>query len=124
MTLQLQTKRSITDGLTTVDDLVTYTVQTVVKLEEAVADAVTDQEHLVAIDVSALKAVIMNSDVVMTVETNSGSAPQETFVIPAGGSVLWREGETAVFAGDVTAIYLTNASGSAGTFRMVFGTDV
>lgn len=101
-----------------------HTVQTVIDIEETVADSVTDQEHLVAIDISALKAFCMSSDVAMTVETNSGGSPQETFSLSAGQQIVWQEGDTAIFAGDVTALYLTNASGSAGTFRAIIGTNV
>lgn len=101
-----------------------YTIQSEIEVEESVADGVTDQEHLLAIDVSQLKGFYMSCDVALTVETNSGSTPQETFTLAAGEAIVWETGDTAIFSGDVTALYLTNASGSAGTFKLLAGMDV
>lgn len=93
------------------------------ELDEAVPDAASDVEKLFAIDVSALKCFMMVADVAMTVKTNDSGSPQETFSLTAGKPVLWREGDTAIFAGDVTALYVSNASGTAGTLEVLFGGD-
>lgn len=49
----------------------------------------------------------------MTVKTNSSGAPQETIAVAAGIPLVYvpAEGGTAPFAGDVTKLYVTNASG-------------
>ena len=85
-----------------------------------VADGVTDQLAVFTLDVSQIKVIYMKSDVAMTVETNSSSAPDETLVLVAGEPYIWWTGclFTNLLATDITALYLTNASGAAGTFEL------
>lgn len=102
----------------------TFTCETVTKLEESVPDSSTDLEFLSSIDISELQVFYMVSDQAMTIETNSGSAAQETFTLTANKPVVWRSGDAAIFAGDVTGFYATNASGNAATLRIMYGTNV
>jgi len=83
----------------------------------SVANSVTDQLVNLAIDISQLKMFVLVSNAVVTIETNSSSAPQETFTLAAGVPVLWYTGcgYAVPFAGDVTKIYVTNASGGTAT---------
>jgi len=124
MTLAINLTQTANDGVSSYTSTQAFAPQTVIKLEESVADSVTDQSHLISLDISTLQVFYMISDVAMTVETNSSSSPQETFTLTANKPVVWRTGDTAIFAGDVTAIYATNASGSAGTLKIMAGLNV
>ena len=58
--------------------------------------------------------VILSSDKYLTLETNSSSSPQETIALKEGNPLLWVKdaGLDLPFAGDVTKIFATNASGA------------
>lgn len=61
-----------------------------------------------------LLALAFNSDVDLTLETNSGSSPQETIVLKAGITVSWTlagNGLTACpYSANVTGLFATNAA--------------
>lgn len=65
---------------------------------------------------SKLKTLCLYSDVACTVYTNnpSGSSPQDTIPLTAGQTLVWSLASDALarcpFSGDVTTIYVTNAS--------------
>ena len=63
------------------------------------------------IDISQLKAFFMVADAALTVKTNSSGAPQETFTLVADQPIIWTSvsGVAIPFAGDVTALYVTQA---------------
>lgn len=124
MALTVKVTEAVYEGETSITHTTIHTVQTVLKMEESVADAVTDQEHLVSIDISQLKAFYMVSDQALTVETNSGGTPVDSFTLTANRPVVWQTGDTAIFTADVTALYLSNSSGSTATFKLIAGTDV
>lgn len=86
----------------------------------AIADSVTDQLVNLTLDVSQIKSVYMVSDQDITVETNDGTTPTDTINLKADVAVLWNAdiGYSNPFTADVTALYLSNASGSAATFEM------
>ena len=93
---------------------------------ETVADAVANQQHPFGVDITAMKIFFMTSDYALSVYTNDAStgSPQESFTLTADKPVIWRTGDTAIFAGDLTDLYLTNASGSTATFYAIAGMDV
>ena len=124
MAFTVKLQQTVSEGSTIVNKIQSYTCGTVLKLSEAVADSVTDQSHLLAIDISAMSVFYMVADQVLTIETNSGSSPQETFTLVANKPVIWRTADTAIFAGDVTALFVTNASGTAATLEVLVGLDV
>ncbi len=86
-------------------------------IEETVADAVTDGQININIDVSAVKSFILISDQAVTVETNSGSAADDTIVLVANKPYVFVTGDYNSFllGTDVTALFITNASGSLAT---------
>jgi hypothetical protein len=63
---------------------------------------------------STVKVFWIYSDVAITVETNDGSAPDDTLTLAAGIPYMYvNDGEDAFLLGtDVTALFITNASGS------------
>ncbi|MDZ4250311.1 MAG: hypothetical protein U0990_09510 [Candidatus Nanopelagicales bacterium] len=95
--------------------------------DEPIADAQTDKLVNVAIDVSALQSFYMVSDQAVTIETNDGTTPQETIVLKANEPLSWIKGSNQLggadypavpFGGDVTAFFVTNASGSAAQLKI------
>jgi len=88
---------------------------------ESVLDGVSDGLVNFALDVSQAKLVFMQSDQDLTVKTNDSGSPQETISLTAGKPLLWvpdfPEAPTP-FSDDVTALYVSNASGDTATLRI------
>lgn len=126
MAFTIRATKTVSEGSTSITNSNTYTVQASYKIQETVVDTTVDQEHLFALDISTMKAFAMQSTVDMTVHTNDAGtgSPQETFVLTAGVPVIWEEGEVAIFAGDVTALFVNNSSGSDGQLNVIAGLDV
>lgn len=83
-------------------------------LDESVADAQTDVQINVAIDVTAVKEFYLVSDQDVTLETNSGSTPDDTLSLVANEPYVWHSTslDSFLLTVDVTAFFITNASGS------------
>ena len=80
------------------------------------------------IDVSQLVAyTIMAVGGDMTLETNSGGAADDTIVLTDGVPVQWDNADTTFnpvpFTADITALYMTNASGGASVLKAIFIID-
>lgn len=114
---------TVTQGTFTITNTDSYTTDQVSKIQESVATGTADQEISLAIDISKLKAFSMQASQAMTVKTNSSSTPQETFTLAAGSPVVFVDGDTAIFSGDVTNLFITNASGSLATFSVIAAID-
>lgn len=99
-----------------------------IEIEIDVPDESTDLEVLCAIDFSALKLLYIEVDGVLTIETNSGDAADDT--ITMGGDdeevYLWTEEDldTVKITADTTKLFLTNASGATVRFRLVALQDI
>ncbi|TXH41657.1 MAG: hypothetical protein E6Q97_37105 [Desulfurellales bacterium] len=115
---------TVGDGLVRINATVTKTVSGNVSIEETIANAETNKLVACSFPSSGLKLMSMSSDKDITVKTNSSGSPQETFALKANEPVLFIEGQTALLAGAVTALYITNASGSSATFKLIAGYDV
>lgn len=87
---------------------------------ESVPDSTTDQEITISIDVSAIQSIYIKSSTALTLETNNAGAPVDTIVLVADVPYIWYTGSyfTNLLTTDVTALFLTNASGSAATFEL------
>lgn len=76
------------------------------------------------VDVSQLKGLYIVSNKALTLKTNSSSSPQETISLAADKPLTWVSGlgNTLPFAGDVTSLFVSNASGAAAvlSIRMLF----
>lgn len=91
------------------------------RVDEDIADSTTDQEITFNLDISALKAITMVADQDVTVETNNGSTPGDTFNLKADQPLMWNSGDSYFsnpFSTDVTALFVTNASGSSANLRV------
>ena len=123
MPFNIKFNRSVQEGTTVISQTETIVTQGCDKRSEVVADAATDYEIIIGIDVSSLKIFAIESDQNVTVETNNGAAPTDTISLTANKPVTWLEGDPALFSADVTALYITNASGAAATISVISGTD-
>lgn len=125
MTTAITVFETVRSPTMTITGTTTATAATYTEIEETVADSQTDQEHLQAIDISQLLAFGMISTTALTVRTNAATpSQQEEFTLTANIPVIWKSGDAAIFAGDVTGFYLTNASGGTATFRAIIAVDV
>ncbi len=121
MSFTVRSVVQISEGGVTIQQSTNHTCDQVNKLVESIPDATTDKEFQFAIDVSQLQVFSIVADQVLTIETNSGSSPQETIVLVANKPVVFETGDSALFAGDVTSLFITNASGSAAALKVISG---
>lgn len=79
------------------------------EIDETVAGEATDSEIDYALDVSACKLFWIESDQPCTVETNSGSAADNSLTLAADEPYLWYDGCGATFVldTDVTSLFVT-----------------
>lgn len=89
---------------------------------ESVPDSTTDQLIVISIDISEIASIYIVSTQDMTLETNNATTPIDTIALQANVPYVWNPDlnsyYTNKFTTDVTAIYLTNASGSTATFDL------
>ena len=89
-----------------------------------VPDASTDLEFKVFVAFATLVSFNLTSNVAVTVETNSGTVPDETFNLNGTDPETWMTGEGAKpIAQDVTSLFITNSSGSEATVKLIAGWD-
>lgn len=98
----------------------TFTGTVVQRIEKTINDAQTDVDIDIAMDVSQIQAIYIVADVAMTLETNDGTTPAETISLVANVPYVWHTNDyfTNLLATDITSLFVTNASGSNGTFTL------
>lgn len=108
------------DSGTPVTDSTTITDEVGVTLDCEGSGAVTDELHNIAIDVSELSSIMMLASANMTIETNSSSAPDNTYTLLANIPLIWQQssGITNPVTTDVTKIYITKAGAGSWTFKL------
>jgi len=91
-----------------------------IDVDESIPDSSTDLQINIAIDVSEVSFLAIKSDQDITIETNSGSAAADTLTISGGVPLIYSgtAGETFFLGTDVTAIFVTNASGAAARLQI------
>ena len=91
-------------------------------ISESVPDSSTDLAITWSADVSEVKSLMILSDQALTLETNDGTTPTDTFTLVANEPIIWTAGApgspSCPLTADVTALYATNASGSAATLTI------
>lgn len=100
-------------------------------LSETIPGGSSNLQLTAALDVSALKLLVLLCDRDITIETNSGGSPVNTFSLSAGVPFVWfaqqgalrDTGGTAVTT-DITALFATLAAGDDATFQMQTLSDV
>ena len=126
MSFTARVTKTTTEGSMSITNSNSYVVESSFRLQEAVDDAETNKQFLFAIDVSALKVFSMQTTQDMTVYTNDAGTgtPQETFTMLADQPIIFETGiDSAIFAGDVTSFYVTNASGLDGQLNIIAAID-
>ena len=110
-----------TDQGNTLTKTVTKTGGAEVNISESIADSTTDEEIACNLDYSAMESLYMVSDQDLQVETNDDAAATgQTINLEAGVPYLWLKdsGITCPITDDVTALFITNASGSPAQFDL------
>jgi hypothetical protein len=114
--------RKVAVGSGSVGGSVTKNAGARVSLDVDVANAVTNGEHILPINVSQVKSFFIVSDKDVLIETNDGTTPDDTLTLLAGIPYEWYEGSAATFelGTDVTSIFITNASGATARIQLEF----
>lgn len=91
-----------------------------VQIVETVATAQTDSEIALTLDVSEIVALYINSTQDVTLETNDGSSPDNTIALTADNPYIWHDESyhDCLLTEDVTALFITNASGATATITV------
>jgi len=98
----------------------TYSGDGQASIEVAVPDESSDMLVDLALDVSQIASIIILADQVLTLETNDGDTPDDTISLVANVPYVWNSDsyDDCPLTVDVTALYVTNASGSAATLKI------
>lgn len=96
-----------------------YSASSVISLNEVAANSATTQFNI-AIDVSAVKAFAIVSDVAVTIKTNSSTVPDDTIVLVANKPYTWvlDSYDTFKLTVDVTSIFVVVAGTDDATVRI------
>lgn len=107
-------------GNTLINKTTVQTAAATQSIEESFADATTDGLLAFTLDVSQCKSFYMVSTQDITIETNDGTTPGNTINLVAGVPYLWHADSYQAFllTVDVTALYITNASGQTATLQI------
>lgn len=94
---------------------VTLTGDSEANLSLTVPGSTTDYHALLQVDVSAIQSLYIYSDVTVTIETNSGSAPDNTLTVTGGKPIIWYTGcgWTCPLTVDIDDIYVTRGTSGA-----------
>ena len=116
--------RSYKDQSSVITQLIeTPTGNAELNLDVQAPNAANTQYHM-AFTRANLQSLLIYAAAAMTLYTNdtSGGTPQDTIPLVAGQVLVWTLATDLIthcpFSGNVTTLYVTNASGSAATFRV------
>lgn len=88
----------------------------------AIANAVTNQEHDFTITVADIVSVILVSDQTVTLKFDSTGSPTPSIVLVANVPYVWNTDSyfTNILSTNITKVYITNASGTAANIVLRF----
>ncbi len=112
-------------GILSIDSTVTVTGASVLSVQESIAGEATTA-FTVAVDVSAVKAMIVVSTIDCILETNSASSPAHTLNLLANQPYVWHTNSYDTFkftTTDITSLHFTVAGATAGTVTLEVITD-
>ena len=120
MSHSIQLNRGIVVGGISLTKGETCTGSLQLRLDETIATGQTAFEINIAIDISAVKGIFIMSTKNITVKTNSSGSPTDTITLLANQPYLWSPEDDAdiIFTGDVTKLYVANASGASATLTL------
>lgn len=119
MPTQTITRSSTIDGRT-LESTASYTATGPIGIDgETVTNGQTDKQINISFVVAAVKSFYIKSDQDITIETNSGSEPADTLTLTANKAYEWTvdDEDEFAFGTDVTAFFVTNASGATATIH-------
>lgn len=124
MSVSVTATRSVQYGSLAVSLPETISSGSVQVVSESVANGADTLVNFTA-DVSQTKLVWISADGDLTLEFNSSSAPDFTIALTDSIPVLWVTGDLASnpLSQDVTALYVTNATGAAVNLTIVYLED-
>lgn len=98
----------------------TYTQTGTFSIDETIGGAETDTEIAMVLDVSETEMIYIYADQIMLVEINDNGGGGGSLALTANKPYLWTSDSlyTDLMAVNVTSIFVTNATGTAGTFRV------
>jgi hypothetical protein len=116
---------TLVNGVPVSSSVQTASGSSLLQITETIANAGTNIAVACSIDEDALAGFFLSSNYDVTVKTNSSGSPQETIALKAGVPVVWTSGSVGSkpISDDVTALYITNASGSSATVTLIAITD-
>lgn len=125
MAHQFQFTEKVVIGGVSTQDVNTLSAGQRIAIDESIPDSSSDLLVALAIDVSQVKGVYILSDQDITLETNDGSSPDNTLALKAGIPYVWytNKYDALKFTSDITALYVTNASGEAARLIAEFLVD-
>lgn len=113
------TPQVVTGGITVAPTPRVYTGSGLIGVQDAIAGSCTTQIN-VAIDVSAVKQIVIHSTVAATLKTNSSGSPANTIVLKADVEYVWNTDsyDTFLLTTDVTAVFMVVAGATAGVLTI------
>lgn len=102
----------IADGATIVNTTFTYSGDSETGIQETITGSTTNKEFYLPFTVAQIQSLVMWSNQALTIKTNSSGSPQDTINLVANKQLIWDTDSPPAnipFAGDVTAIFVTNA---------------
>lgn len=127
MSFTHQHTMSVAGASSTLSGVITETADSKPPYDIDLTSSETNKLVAATIDVSQLKSFYILPLAEITLKTNSSSAPDDTYTIPAGVPFRWTNTESSwypcPFSADVTALYITNGVAAANNVKMDFLED-
>ena len=103
-----------------------FTGDNQVAISQSIAAGTVDQEILLALDVSLLKMIVIQSDVNLTIKTNSSGSPANTLNIVANTPYIWGEGDynALLLTTDVSKIFVSVPGAAAANLQLLALVDL
>jgi hypothetical protein len=104
----------------------TFTGESQTTLAPTIPASTTNQQILLAIDISLLKLLVIKSDQNISIKTNSSSTPDNTLNIVANVPYTWGDGDynAKLLTADVESIFVTNATTSPANVEILALVDL
>ncbi|HUU34156.1 MAG TPA: hypothetical protein VMW48_08830 [Vicinamibacterales bacterium] len=107
-------------GASNLSQDIAVTDSAAIAIDEAIASNATDFEIACVLATAEIAGLWMECDQAVTVETNDATAADDTITLRANEPLAWYTNcyYTSLLTADVTALFVTCATGTTGTFKM------
>jgi len=124
MSKSYQVQKSLIFPGLTIPASSTIELEITVGFDQDIAGSTTDLEIALDLPIANMKAFAIYANVAMTVETNDGTTPNDTFTLVANEGQGFIQGEgTNPVGTDITSIFVTVPGATAGKLQIVAGYD-